>query len=146
MPLRQVSQSDSFIFILILPLFMKIGECTLQSAVKMIKVHEITAITIIYCGKMTQFDFCQEQEGVEFRIFVTTFECQVQYRLNQGTSRSNLTTLGMICACLDENSLLLVCQCLYFVKILIKSGQLVLQGIGYDLMDWLKSNCVVLPQ
>jgi hypothetical protein len=27
-PLRQVSQSDSFIFILILSLFMKIGECS----------------------------------------------------------------------------------------------------------------------
>jgi hypothetical protein len=28
MLLRQASQSDSFIFILILPLFMKIGECS----------------------------------------------------------------------------------------------------------------------
>ena len=32
----------------------------MQSAEKMIKVHEITAITIIYCRKTKQFDFYQE--------------------------------------------------------------------------------------
>ena len=53
----EVSTRFFHIYINFTPVYENWG---MQSAVKMIKVHEITAITIIYCRKTKQFDFYQE--------------------------------------------------------------------------------------